>query len=128
MGQRYCYPDGMAGLWLHQNRLSEVGRELNIKTSSRAISTEDDTASQMLVELDARRRVALGWLGRPEHNRYLVEELPDGTLILRPAVVMTEHEAALLRHPELVGQILANQADPTQGVRSSARRPRKTGD
>jgi len=34
------------------------------------------------------------------------------------------HEAALLRHPELVGQIEADRADQTQAVRSKARRPR----
>ena len=77
-----------------------------------------------LVELDSRRRVALGRLGRPEHQRYLVTEEPDGTLVFTPAVVMTAHEAALLRRPELVEQIEANQADPTRAVSSQARRPR----
>ena len=77
-----------------------------------------------LVELDARRRVALGRLGKTEHSRYLVTEQPDGTLIFTPAVVMTQHEAALLRHPELVEQIEADQADPSRLVRSKARRPR----
>ena len=77
-----------------------------------------------LVELDARRRVALGRLGDPEHDRYLVTEHPDGTLVFTPAVVMTAHEAALLRHPELVKQIEANRADPSRAVRSKARRPR----
>jgi len=77
-----------------------------------------------LVELDARRRVALGRLGKSEHSRYLVTEQPDGTLIFTPAVVMSEHEAALLRHPQLVEQIEADRKDPSRGVRSSARRPR----
>ena len=76
------------------------------------------------VELDSRRRVALGRLGNPEHDRYLVTEHPDGTLVFAPAVVMTAHEAALLRHPELVEQIKADQADPSRAVRSKARRPR----
>jgi len=31
-------------------------------------------------------------------------------------VVMTAHEAALLRHPELVEQIKADRADPTRAV------------
>ncbi|WP_420622487.1 hypothetical protein [Candidatus Poriferisodalis sp.] len=77
-----------------------------------------------LVELDARRRVALGRLGNPEHNLYLVDEEADGTLIFTPAVVMSAHEATLLRHPELVAQIEADQADPSRAVRSEARRPR----
>ena len=77
-----------------------------------------------LVELDARRRVALGRIGNPEHDRYLVTEHTDGTLVFTPAVVMTAHEAALLRHPELVEQIEADRADPTRAARSRARRPR----
>ena len=77
-----------------------------------------------LVELDARRRVALGRLGNPEHNRYLVTEHPDGSLLLTPAVVMTAHEAALLRHPELVAQIEQDLADSSMAAPSSARRPR----
>lgn len=77
-----------------------------------------------LVELDSRRRVALGRLGKPEHRRYLVSEEPDGTLVFTPAVVMTAHEAALLRNPDLVQQIEADRTDPTTAVRSQARRPR----
>ena len=34
--------------------------------------------------MDARRRVALGKFGNPEHTRYLVTEHPDGTLMLTP--------------------------------------------
>ena len=78
-----------------------------------------------LVELDARRRVALGRLGNPEHSRYLVTEHPDGTLLFTPAVVMSAHEAALLRHPELVEQIKADLADPSRAAPSKARRPRR---
>ena len=77
-----------------------------------------------LIELDGRRRAALGRLGNPDHNLYLVDEEPDGTLIFTPAVVMSAHEAALLRNPELVAQIEAYQADPSRAVRSEARRPR----
>ena len=80
--------------------------------------------TSQLVELDARRRVALGRLGNAEHNRYLVTEHSKGTLVFTPAVVMTAHEAALLRHPELVEQIEADRADPARAVRSRARRPR----
>ena len=41
-----------------------------------------------------------------------------------PATPMTAHEAALLRHPELVKQILDDRADTTSAVRSEFRRPR----
>ena len=49
------------------------------------------------------RRAALGKLGNPEHTRYLVTEHLDGTRMLTPAVVMTAHEEALRRHPEIQG-------------------------
>ena len=79
---------------------------------------------QHLVELDSRRRITLGRLGKPEHDRYLVNEEPDGTLVLTPAVVMSAHEAALLRHPELVEQIRADLADPSAALSSPGRRER----
>jgi hypothetical protein len=83
------------------------------------------TTTQQLVELDTRRRCALGRVGRPEHSRYLVTEEPDGTLIFTPAVVMTQHEAAILRHPDLIEQIKTAQADRSHAVESKARRPRR---
>lgn len=49
---------------------------------------------------------------------------PKPDLALRAAEPMTTHEAALLRHSELVQQIEADRADPTQAVLSRARRPR----
>ncbi|MDE0268194.1 MAG: hypothetical protein OXI96_04040 [Acidimicrobiaceae bacterium] len=67
-----------------------------------------------LVEVDIRRRVTLNRLGNPEHNRYLVTEHADGTLVFTPAVVMTTHQAVLLRHTELVIQIEADCADPAR--------------
>ncbi len=77
-----------------------------------------------LVEVDARRRISLGKLGKRDQTRYLVSEQPDGSLLLTPAVVMTAHEAALLRNPELVAQIEQDLADPSTATPSSARRPR----
>jgi len=77
-----------------------------------------------LIKVDSRRRLALGRLGKAEHDQYLVTEELDGTLIFSPAVVMTQHEAALLRHPELVSQIKRSQADLSRAVKSDARRPR----
>ena len=82
---------------------------------------------QQLLELDSRRRVALGRVGNPDHDRYLVDEHPDGTLVVTPAVVMPVHEAALLRHPDLVERINASIADPSDARPSEARRPRRSG-
>lgn len=73
--------------------------------------------SATLVELDDRRRLSLGRVGR--HARYLVREEPDGTLIFQPAVVMTEFEARFLAQPELVAQIEDNAEHPGR------RRPRR---
>jgi hypothetical protein len=72
---------------------------------------------EVVLELDERRRASLGRIGRPEHRRYLVTEEPDGTIVLRPAVVMTELEARFLANPELVARVRANNADPSRLVR-----------
>jgi hypothetical protein len=73
---------------------------------------------EVMVELDERRRLSLGKIGH--HTRYLVREESDGTLIMQPAVVMTEFEAKLLASPAVINQIKASQADPAR------RRPRST--
>lgn len=78
-----------------------------------------------LIELDSRRRLALGRIGKPEHTRYLVDEQPDGTLVLTPAVVMSEQEVALLRNTGLAARLEAEAADPALWkAGSAARRPR----
>jgi hypothetical protein len=51
----------------------------------------------VLLELDTRRRISLGQLAK--HNRYLAAIEEDGTIVLTPAVVMTEAEARLLGAP-----------------------------
>ncbi|WP_420443795.1 hypothetical protein [Candidatus Poriferisodalis sp.] len=52
-----------------------------------------------------------------------MDDETDDAAPFTPAVVMSAHEAALLRNPELVAQIEADQADPSRAVRSEARRP-----
>lgn len=71
--------------------------------------------SESLIELDERRRVSLGKIGR--HSRYLVREEPDGTLVFEPAVVLTETERAYLANTDLASQI-----DETERILSVARR------
>jgi hypothetical protein len=75
--------------------------------------------TDVLIELDDRRRASLGRIGRPEHRRYLAHEESDGTLILVPAVVMPESEARLLANHDLVEQIERTVADPSTRVRRS---------
>lgn len=69
-----------------------------------------------LIELDERRRVSLGRIGR--HSRYLVREEADGTLIFEPAVVLTEAEQRYLTENALAKQIEDNRSHPER------RRPR----
>ena len=72
---------------------------------------------EVLVELDERRRLSLGKMGKPEHRRYLAAEQPDGTIILTPAVVMSELEARFLANRALVERIEENRRHPERLVR-----------
>lgn len=76
-----------------------------------------------LIELDGRRRASLGRIGR--HSRYLAFEEGDGTLVLRPAVVMTEAEARLHANPALVEHMVEAITDPSKRVRGRGRPQRK---
>ena len=67
--------------------------------------------NEVLIELDDRRRVSLGRVGRPEHRRYIAHAEPDGTIVLVPAVVMSESQARLLAAPEVLEQIERAVAD-----------------
>ena len=67
-------------------------------------------AKDTLVELDARRRTSFRRVGRPEHSRYLVTEYPNGDVLLRPAVVMSEEEARFMSDPALVATLEARRA------------------
>lgn len=70
----------------------------------------------VVVEVDSRRRVSLGKLGR--HDRYLATEQPDGTITFEPAVILSEAEHAYLQNSELRQRIDDNRAHPER------RRPR----
>jgi hypothetical protein len=73
--------------------------------------------TEVLIELDERRRASLGKVGRPEHRRYLAHEEPNGTLVFVPAVVVPESEARLLANHDLVEQIERTITDPSTRVR-----------
>ena len=64
----------------------------------------------VVIEVDERRRISLGKLG--QHTRYLGTELPDGTLMLEPAVLLSEAEYAYLQNTALQAQIQENRAYP----------------
>lgn len=76
-----------------------------------------------LLDVDERRRTTLSKLGH--HRQYLGEELPDGTVVLHPAIVMSEVQARLLAAPALLAQLTeANGLDDAALLRRP-RRPRR---
>jgi len=83
--------------------------ELNTGVVGKWASGYDGVLSE-LVEVDSRRRVTLGQHAR--HQRYLITSESDGTVILTPAVVVSELEARLLRRPDLVEKVRADLAAP----------------
>ncbi len=86
----------------------------------------DVASDPTLIELDSRRRASLAKLAK--HDRYLASEEPDGTIVLVPAVVITELEARFRANPELVAKVKDNMAHPERRVRHarpSARRTKK---
>ena len=66
----------------------------------------------VLVEVDQRRRVSLGKIGQAQHDLYLASTEADGTIVLRPAVVMTEIEARFRENTGLVERIRQQRTDP----------------
>lgn len=70
------------------------------------MSAEPIEPLEPVIELDDRGRTNLRKFGGRPHSRYLVAVQPDGTLILRPAVVMSAQEAAMwTQQPQLMREI-----------------------
>lgn len=78
-----------------------------------------------LLEVDARGRTSLARLGG-SGRRYLARTEPNGTIVLEPAVVMTELEARLHANPELHAQVTEAAAHPERAVAVARTRRRKT--
>lgn len=78
------------------------------------------TAPIPMIEVDARNRLTLP--GKA-HRRYLVHEQDDGTVILEPAVVISELEARYRANPDLQAKVAHGRAHPEL---SKARPPRRT--
>lgn len=70
-----------------------------------------------VITSDSLGRLPVGYPGR----RYLVHEDADGTLVLEPAVVMSELEARLLANRELQDQIDHARATTDERVRRRQR-------
>lgn len=71
------------------------------------------------VETDSRSRLTLP--GGRANRLYLIEELPDGVIILRPARVVSEAQAAFDANPALQEQLAASLAS---GISKRPRRKR----
>ena len=75
----------------------------------------------LLVNTDARGRVSVGHPNR----EYRLTEHADGSLLLEPAVVMSELEARFLTNTELQAQLAHFEAHPEELVFSARRRARR---
>jgi len=80
------------------------------------------------ITLDGRRRTSLARIGRDSDRRYLIDELPDGTVILTPAVTLSKVELAALSDPEVraaldraVARVAGGQAEELTSRGSFAR-------
>jgi len=77
----------------------------------------------ILVDIDGRGRVGLGRLHPPE-GPYLASRETDGTVILRPAVVMTQTQRDLLDRPDILDLMDEMAAKPAKASRRG--RPRRS--
>jgi hypothetical protein len=73
--------------------------------------------------VDERGRTSLARVRSHSYDRYLVEEFPDGTLVLTPAVTVSAVELAALRDPVVRDAV----AEAKTGDRASLRRRTKSG-
>lgn len=62
------------------------------------------------IDVDSRGRTSLARVRTRRFDRYLVEEFPDGTLVLTPAVSVSPVELAAFAHPEVAAAIAAARA------------------
>ena len=77
------------------------------------------------VTVDERGRTSLARVRTRVYDRYTAEELPDGTLILTPALTISPVELAALNNPEVRAAIAAAKAGDPSELRTRQRRPRQ---
>ena len=73
--------------------------------------------------VDERGRTSLARVRSQHYDRYLVEEFPDGTLVLTPLVTISAVELAALRDPVVQAAIAAAKSGDQSELR---RRPRRS--
>lgn len=76
--------------------------------------TTTPTPEPQLVELGSGRRMTLR---QGHHDRYFVTEEPDGTLVLRPALLVSPDELILHQNPWLEEQLERSFGEPTSPTR-----------
>lgn len=82
------------------------------------------------LELDDRRRAPLAKIARPEDSTFLVEVLPDGRIVLTPAVTVSKSQVVLNSRADVLDAIDRSYGGDTMvGARPAPRRsaaPRDT--
>lgn len=73
--------------------------------------------------VDERGRTSLARVRTHNYDRYTVEEFPDGTLVLTPAITISPLELAALRDPAVIGAA----TEAKKGDRSALRHRPGTG-
>lgn len=74
---------------------------------------------QPAVDVDERGRTSLARVRHHDYDRYTVEELPDGTLVLTPAVTISAVELAALQNPKVQAAVAAAKSGDRSKVRRS---------
>ena len=77
------------------------------------------------VVVDERGRTSLARVRSHDYDRYTAEELPDGTLILTPAITISPVELAMLDNPDIREAIAAAKAGDPSELRRRERRSRQ---
>jgi hypothetical protein len=67
------------------------------------------------LEVDSRRRLSLGRLGRREDTRYIAEEGPNGEIRLIPARTVPAREAIVWENPEILAMLRQGMEEAALG-------------
>ena len=73
------------------------------------------------IAVDSRGRTSLAKARSSAYEHYRAEELPDGTLILTPVVMIDATELAALRNPEVRTVLEADRESPDPQARWARR-------
>ena len=77
--------------------------------------------------VDERGRTSLARVRSHHYDRYIVEEFPDGTLVLTPAVTISAVELAALSDPMVRAAVAAAKSGDQSELRRRPRRPVRHG-